>query len=222
MNTDMNGTLHLVTSGDLGEIKIILYVIAVVTTLILGSIQVYFNRRHQKNTYVINKLNNTLSAVQESSIGELKNIYRELKTDLYILGAEGYLWDNKKTINNVLDLKISDEDKVDSTQEYKKDIIYRVKGNTYDLLNYYDSLAGSIEDDLIEPGMIFNNYSLMVIDMYRWAKPLIDEQNAKDEFSPWQQFQQMAKAYMSHQDMLKDQLDDHKNNIFVVDVVKVK
>jgi hypothetical protein len=211
-----------ITVADLNEIKIILYIIAVSTTLILGTMQFYYNRKHQKNTYSMNMLNNTLSTVKQSSIGEIKNIYTELKLDLHKLDKDGYLWDEKKSIKDILEMTITQDEKVKNREEYKKDIVYRIKANTYHLLNFYDCMAGSIQSELIEPAMIFNHYSLMVIDLYRWAKPLIDEENAKDDFSPWQPFQQMAKIYISHQDILKNELEDKKNSIFMKKVIKVK
>lgn len=218
----MNMTEHILTIADLDEIKVLLYVIAVALTLILGSIQFYFNRRHQKNTYSINMLNNTLDLVHQSTTGEVKNIYVELKEDLNKLGKDGYLWNTEKTARDVLDMEVQDADKTKNGDELKRDVLYRVKANTYNLLNFYDAMASSIEHEQIEPGMIFNHYSLMIIDMYRWSKPLIDEQSANDDFCPWQPFVQMAKVYIQHQDMLKDELNNHKNSIFMKQVTKVK
>lgn len=209
------------TASDLNEIKVIMYFIAVSLTLILGSIQFYFNRKHQKNTYSINMLNNTLSLVHQSTTGEVNSIYKELKTDLYKLGKDGFLWSTDKTIKDVVDVTATKDEKTKDDLELKVDVEFRVKANTYSLLNFYDAMATSMEDKLIEPGMIFNHYSLMVIDMYRWSKPLIDEQSANDDFSPWQPFVLMAKVYIQHQDMLQDDLNNHKNSIFMKQVIRV-
>lgn len=206
------------TASGLDELKLMIYISVAFITIVLGGIQFYFNRRHQKNTYTINMLNNTLHAVRQTTLGEVKVMHNELKSDLYKLGYEGALWDPDKTIQTILDLSFGDTDMVGD--ERKNDIVYRIKSNTYSLLNFYDCLATSIENELIEPAMIFNHYSLMVIDFYRWSKPLIDKEQG--DFMPWQPFVFMAKAYIAHQDELKDELDNHKNSIFMKQIVKVK
>lgn len=228
---ETNEVIESITTSEFNDFKITIYIIIGVITILFTAMN-YFNnkrqfkevqdnnRKHQKNTYSINMLNNTLSTVKQSTAGEVRNIYTELKEALFDLGCDGYLWDEKKSIKDILELNIKDTDgKVDIKKEK---LVFKIRNSTHNLLNFYDCIATSIESELVEPAMIFNHYSLMVIDMYRWAKPIIDEENAKDDFTPWYPFQQMAKAYIQNQNILKDELHNHKNSIYTKQVVKVK
>ena len=216
-NNDINNEQNKV---NLDDIRIAIYVVGVLLAFAIGLIQLFLNRKHHKNTYDMNVLNNTLSITRQVIMGDIKKTYDEIKIDLNKINCTDWLWDDKKSIKDVLELNINPEDKIGD--EFKKDIIYRIKLNTYTLLNFYDCMATSIENELIDSSMIFNHFSLMVIDIYRWSKPLIDEQNSNDAICPWLPFTSMAKAYIQNQDLLRDELSNHRNNIFMKKVKKIK
>ncbi len=200
------------------ELRVVILLAAILISGILGTIQYFLNRKHQKNTYIINRHNNTQSILRQSTVGEIRNVYNELKTDLRNIGMEDALWDESKTMADVLAIKTEGAPKIG--KESLDSVIFRIKNNTYNLLNFYDCIGTSIRADLLDSEMIFNHYSLMIMDAYRWAKPLMDEQ--KGAFRPWKPFEQMAKAYIKHQDLLKAELDSQRDGMFMKEVVKIK
>ena len=196
----------IIDSESIDELKVTIAFVAIIFAII----QIVLNYKHNKNTYELNKRNNSVNYIKDSVSGTIRDIRDELKSALIELDLENALWENDKNINTVLDMK----DEQDDTKLKSIDIVLL---KTYDLLNFYESIANAINVHMLDEDIIHNYYALIFIDFRRWTKPLIVKNN--NGLMPWSQFADIADKWEKD---FKENIVEFENEVNFLEKSKLK
>lgn len=184
--------------------------------------------QHKNNTYEMEKIKLTNDFMQKYTSGEIGKKYRELKEMLFDFGMKGAYWNPemnvKKVCENIASWASIEAKNGTTNVNFRGNAItmdqylyHAQKGVedielvTYELLNFFESMAASINSELANENMLYNFYCLMAMDLHRWAQPLLNEDD-KSGVPPFGEFVALAieweKELRKHTERLDKELEE--------------
>lgn len=239
ISLDVNATDTAKLSLELSAVRNEMYLFFSLFALAWGIYLYYDSRKyrklllaidlqHKNNTYEMEKIKLTNDFVQKYTSGEIGKKYRELKELLFNFSMKGAYWDPDMNVQAVCEkinewyVEVRDSGapqvrfkgtiiEIDQYAYESMRAVEEIELITYEILNFFESMATSIKSELANEDILYNFYSLMAMDLHRWARPLLNESD-KSGVPPFMEFVTLAveweKELRKHTERLDKELEE--------------